>query len=59
MVDLIELRGFGVLHNINREHTTIQLYTPDNGAQAPLVFRADTKYEAIRKAFNYWTKHNA
>ena len=55
MIDLMELRGFGVIPNINRDHTTIQLYTPDNGAQAPLVFRADTEYEAIRKVFKFWS----
>jgi hypothetical protein len=54
MIDLMKLAGFGVVPNINREHTTIQLYTPD-GNTTPLVFRDDTEYGAIRKVFKFVT----
>ena len=54
MIDLMKLAGFGVVPNINREHTTIQLYTPDGNTQ-PLLFRADTEYEAVRKVFKFVT----
>jgi len=51
MVDLMELRGFGIGADINRDYTIIHLYTPDNSH--PLMFRADTEYEAIRKVFKF------
>lgn len=54
MVDMMLLAGYGVVPVINREFTTIQLYTPD-GNDRPLVFRADTEYEAIRKVFKFVT----
>ena len=54
MIDLMELKGFGVGADINREYTIIQLYTPDN--DRPLLFRDDTEYGAIRKAFKFFTE---
>ena len=51
MVDLMELRGFGIMPVINREFTVINVYTPHNSQ--PLLFRADTEHEAIRKAFKF------
>lgn len=53
MVDMMLMRGFGVVPDINKEYTIIQLYTPDN--DHPLMFRADTEYEAIRKVFKFVT----
>lgn len=53
MIDVIKMSGGNVGADINKEYTIIHLYTPDN--DHPLLFRADTEYEAIRKAFNYWT----
>ena len=54
MIDLMEIKGFGVGADINREYTIIHLYTPGN--DHPLLFRDDTEYGAIRKAFNYFTE---
>jgi hypothetical protein len=54
MVDLMKLAGFGVVPIINREFTVINLYTPDGNTQ-PLLFRADTEYEAVRKVFKFVT----
>ena len=51
MIDLMELKGFGVVPIINREFTVINLYTPDNSQ--PLLFRDDTEYGAIRKVFKF------
>jgi hypothetical protein len=51
MIDMLELRGFGVGADINREYTIIHLYTPNNSQ--PLLFRDDTEYGAIRKAFKF------
>lgn len=56
MIDLMELSGYKVGADIDRNCTVVALFsanTPDT------MFKADTEYEAIRKAFNYWTKHNA
>jgi hypothetical protein len=55
MVDLMVLNGCKVVPNIN-EHDTIVHLIKENGKSAN--FRADTPYEAVRKAFTYWTKHN-
>ena len=52
MVDLMELRGFGIVPDINEEYTIIKVYAPD-GNIVPLLFRADTEYEAIRKVFKF------
>ena len=54
MIDLMEIKGFGVGADINREYTIIHLYTPGN--DHPLLFRDDTEYGAIRKAFNHFTE---
>jgi hypothetical protein len=51
MIDMMVLRGFGVVPIINREFTVINLYTPDN--TQPLLFRDDTEYGAIRKVFKF------
>ena len=56
MVDLMELNGYAVNADINKEYTRISVYAPN---KLPFDFMADTEYEAIRKAFNYWSKHNA
>ena len=53
MIDLMEIKGFGVVPDINEEYTIIQLYTPDNSH--PLMFRDDTEYGAIRKVFKFVT----
>jgi hypothetical protein len=57
MVDLMKLAGYGVVPDINRDRTTIHLHLPHTGA--PLLFTADTEYEAIRKCFSAWDKHHA
>jgi hypothetical protein len=57
MVDLMELNGYSVLTNTHMDYHIVQLIDPKT--KRPVTFRADTKYEAIRKAFTYWTKHNA
>jgi len=57
MIDMMKLNGYVVGEDINKEYTSIHLYAPDNPQSH--LFTADTEYEAIRKAFNYWTKHNA
>ena len=54
MIDMMNLAGYGVVPSINREFTTICLYTPD-GNNTPLVFRADSEYEAIRKVFKFFS----
>jgi len=56
MIDVMNLAGCGVTPHIDREFTLIQLFPPDGTA---FQFKADTEYEAIRKAFNFWSKHNA
>jgi len=56
MIDLMALNGHRIKPDINREYTNIYLY---NNTPVGRRFTADTKYEAIRKAFNYWTKYNA
>lgn len=57
MVDLMVLNGYGVVPDINKEYTSITLIP--TGISRNIVFRADTEYEAIRKAFNHWNKINA
>ena len=54
MIDLMALNGCYINADINREYTIIQLYTPDN--DRPLLFRDDTEYGAIRKAFKFFTE---
>ena len=53
MIDVMDLAGYGVNADSNKEYTIIHLYTPDNSQ--PLLFRDDTKYGAIRKAFKFWS----
>jgi hypothetical protein len=53
MVDLMQLNGCGV-EVISNKHYTDIVVVPSG-----YVFRGDTTYEAIRKAFTYWTKNNA
>ena len=53
MIDLMKLAGFGVVPIINREFTTIQVFTPDGGE---IRVTKDTEYEAIRVAFAKWNK---
>jgi hypothetical protein len=53
MIDLMDLAGYGVKADINKEYTIIHLYTPDNSQ--PLLFRDDTVFSAIRKAFKFWS----
>ena len=55
MVDMMVLNGYGVTPIINRDYTLIQLFPPDGTA---FQFKADTEYEAVRKAFDFWTKNN-
>jgi hypothetical protein len=57
MVDLMELNGYRVVPDTNMDYHIVQLIDPKT--KRPVTFRADTAYEAIRKAFTYWTKHNA
>jgi hypothetical protein len=53
MIDLMELGGYRVSADINKESTTIQIYSP-----VGLLVRTvkDTEYEAIRVAFANWNK---
>jgi flagellar hook assembly protein FlgD len=53
MVDLMELGGYRVSADINKESTTIQIYS-----SIGLLVRTvkDTEYEAIRTAFANWNK---
>jgi hypothetical protein len=57
MLDLMELNGFFIFidSNINSDFYVAKLYKPNHTS---LPFKADTEYEALRKAFNYWTKNN-
>ena len=52
MIDMMVMKGYGVVPIINREFTVINLYTPDGNTQ-PLLFRDDTEYGAIRKVFKF------
>jgi hypothetical protein len=52
MIDMMLMKGYGVVPIINREFTVINLYTPDGNTQ-PLLFRDDTEYGAIRKVFKF------
>lgn len=54
MIDLMELKGFGIVPDINKEYTIIKVYAPD-GNIVPLMFRDDTEYGAIRKVFKFVT----
>ena len=52
MVDLMGMTGCGI-EVISNKHYTDIIVVP-----AGHRFRADTAYEAIRRAFTYWNKHN-
>ena len=55
MVDLMQLSGCRVWASIYKEYTAVALVRPKTNDR---VFTADTPYEALRKAFNSWSKHN-
>jgi hypothetical protein len=57
MVDLMKLAGYGVVPHLHRDYSIVQLFEPNS--QRPLTFRDDTEYGVIRKAFSFWTNHNA
>jgi hypothetical protein len=56
MIDVMKLNNWMVGADIEKECTSVAIFHTDKGH---FVFKADTEYEAIRKAFNYWNKHNA
>lgn len=56
MIDLMELSGFRIGADINREYTDV--YIHPTGSAIGNRFRADTEYEAIRKCFAYWEKNH-
>ena len=56
MVDLIELNGFKVDVRTDKDCAVACLFSPKTPDR---MFKADTEYEAIRKAFNFWSKNNA
>jgi hypothetical protein len=56
MVDLIELNGFTVGVLTEKDCAVACLFSPKTPDR---MFKADTEYEAIRKAFNFWSKNNA
>jgi hypothetical protein len=58
MVDLMELSGYGVYADINKEYTRLNLQ-PKPPLTSSYQFTADTTYEALRKAFNFWNRQNA
>jgi hypothetical protein len=55
MIDLMDLNGWAVSASIDKERTDVVLF---HSTKNYFTFRADTAYEALRKAFNYWAKHN-
>ena len=57
MVDLMALNGWAVEADINEDYTRINLI-PNPPIPTSYQFTADTEYEAIRKAFNFWNKRN-
>jgi hypothetical protein len=56
MIDMMKLNGWMIGADIEEECTSVALFHTDKGH---FVFKADTEYEAIRKAFKYWSKRNA
>lgn len=56
MIDLMQIAGYFIKPDINREYTDIYMYKDGVLTQR---FRDDTEYGAIRKAFNSWSEHNA
>lgn len=57
MVDLMQLNGYGVRADAFMDYYVFQLFGPETNS--PITFRGDTTHEVVRKAFNYWTRHNA
>jgi len=53
MIDVMEIKGYRVSADINKESTTIHIHSPD-GMEIRTI--KDTEYEAIRVAFNRWNK---
>ena len=56
MIDLMELNGCRVWASIDKEYTAVALVRPKANDK---IFTADTPYEALRKAFNSWSKNDA
>ena len=54
MVDVMKLAGYGVGTDRNMDYSIVQLFEPKSNR--PITFRADTEYEAIRKAFTFWSE---
>jgi hypothetical protein len=54
MVDLIELNGYDLLTVAHTDYHIAQLFEPNSSR--PITFRADTEYEALRKAFTFWSE---
>ena len=49
----MEIKGYVVSADINKESTTIHIHSPD-GMEIRTI--KDTEYEAIRVAFDRWNK---
>jgi hypothetical protein len=56
MIDMMKLNGWMVGADIEKERTEVKIFHSDKGHFA---FRADTPYEAVRKAFTFWSSNNA
>jgi hypothetical protein len=56
MIDLMDLNGWAVSASIDKERTDVVLF---HSTKNYFTFRADTAYEAIRKAFTFWSSNNA
>lgn len=56
MIDVMKLNDWMFGADIEKEYTDIAIWHEDKGR---FVFRADTEYGALRKCFNFWSKHNA
>ena len=54
MVDVMKLAGYNVGFDRHRNYNIVQLFEPKSNR--PITFRADTEYEAIRKAFAFWNE---
>lgn len=55
MIDLMKLNDWMIGSAIEEKFTSVAIWHKDKGH---FGFKADTEYEAIRKAFNFWTKNN-
>ena len=56
MIDLMNITGCEIVSDINREYATIHVHLPYIGSS--LMYKADTEYEALRKAFNSWNRYH-